>query len=135
MERLWNLTKNSGYKFVDKKQNRGSIVWTPPSAGSLKVNFDGASRDNPGKSGYGAIIRDEFGNFVSANFGSLGITTNNMTEITGLLVGLEWSVGRGFRSLEVEGSSQIILYGIIKQKFKNCKLEACHPKIQGYVIA
>ncbi|XP_059066513.1 uncharacterized protein LOC131857805 [Cryptomeria japonica] len=114
MERSWNLTKNTSYKFVDKKQNRGSIVWTPPSAGSLKVNFDGASCDNPGKSGYGAIIRDEFGNFVGANFGPLGVTTNNMAEIVGLLARLEWSVGQGFRSLEVEGDSQIVLNGIIK---------------------
>ncbi|XP_057862867.2 uncharacterized protein LOC131071165 [Cryptomeria japonica] len=129
MERLWNLMKNSGYKFVDKKQNKGSIVWTPPSAGSLEVNFDGASHGNPGKSGYGAIIRDEFGNFVGENFGPLRITTNNMAEIAGLLVGLEWSVGRGFCSLEVEGDSQIVLNGIIKQKFKNWKLEACRPKI------
>ncbi|GLJ50073.1 hypothetical protein SUGI_1064970 [Cryptomeria japonica] len=114
MERLWNLMKNSGYKFGDKKQNKGSIVWTPPLAESLKVNFDGASRNNPSKSGYGAIIRNEFGNFVGANFGPLGITTNNMAEIAGLLAGLEWSVGRGFQSIEVEGDSQIVLNGIIK---------------------
>ncbi|GLJ54903.1 hypothetical protein SUGI_1178840 [Cryptomeria japonica] len=78
MERLWNLTKISSYKFADKKQNRASTVWIPPIAGSLKVNFDGASCDNLGKSGYGTIIRDEFGNFVGANFGPLGITSNNM---------------------------------------------------------
>ncbi|GLJ04712.1 hypothetical protein SUGI_0001790 [Cryptomeria japonica] len=130
MERLWNLTKNSGYKFVDKKKNRGSIVWTPPSAGSLKVKFDGASCSNPGKSGYGAIIRDKFGNFVGANFGPLGITTNNMAEIVGLLAGFEWSVRRGFLNIEVEGDSQIVLNGIFKQKFENWKLEACRPKIQ-----
>ncbi|GLJ30418.1 hypothetical protein SUGI_0602010 [Cryptomeria japonica] len=131
MERLWNLMKNSGYKFVDKKKNMGSIVWTPPSTGSLKVNFDGASHGNPGKSGYGAIIRDEFGNFVGANFSPLGITTNNMAKIAGLLAELEWSVGRGFHNIEVEGDSQIFLNGIIKQKFENWKLEACRPKIQG----
>ncbi|GLJ39352.1 hypothetical protein SUGI_0803600 [Cryptomeria japonica] len=61
----------------------------------------------------------------------VGITTNNMAEIAGLLAGLEWSVGRGFQSLEVEGDSQIVLNGIIKQKFKNWKLEAYRPKIQG----
>ncbi|GLJ21838.1 hypothetical protein SUGI_0408220 [Cryptomeria japonica] len=128
---MWNLTKNSGYKFVDKKQNRDTIVWTPPSARDLKVNFDGASHGNPGKLRYGAIIRDEFGNFVGANFGPLGITTNNMAKIIGLLAGLEWSVGRGFRDIEVEGDLQIVLNGIINQKFENWKLEVCRPKIQS----
>ncbi|GLJ57123.1 hypothetical protein SUGI_1300790 [Cryptomeria japonica] len=131
MERLWNLMKISSYKFVDKKQNRACTVWIPPKAGSLKVNFDGANGGNPSKLGYGAIIRDEFGNFVGANFGPLGVTSNNMAEIAGLLAGLEWSAGRGFRSLEIEGDSLIVLNGIINQKFENWKLEASRPKIQG----
>ncbi|GLJ44608.1 hypothetical protein SUGI_0937570 [Cryptomeria japonica] len=130
MERLWNLTKNSGYKLMEKKQNRDSIVWFPPLAGNLKVNFDGASQGNPGKLGYGAIIRDELGNFVGANFGPLGINTNNLAELLGLLAGLEWCVDRGFHDIEVEGDSQIILNGITKQKFENWKLEVCHPKVQ-----
>ncbi|GLJ44438.1 hypothetical protein SUGI_0932150 [Cryptomeria japonica] len=54
-----------------------------------------------------------------------------MAKIAGLLAGLEWSVGRGFQSLGVEGNSQIVLNGIIKQKFENWKLEVCHHKIQG----
>ncbi|XP_059077111.1 uncharacterized protein LOC131876235 [Cryptomeria japonica] len=130
MERLWNLTKNSGYKLMEKKQNRDSIVWFPPLAGNLKVNFDGASQGNPGKSGYGAIIRDELGNFVGANFGPLGINTNNLAELARLLAGLEWCVDQGFHDIEVEGDSQIILNGMTKQKFENWKLEACRPKVQ-----
>ncbi|GLJ30914.1 hypothetical protein SUGI_0615520 [Cryptomeria japonica] len=55
--------------------------------GKLKVNFDGASHENPGKSGYGAIIRNKFGNFVGENFGPLGINTNNMEEMARLLAG------------------------------------------------
>ncbi|GLJ43932.1 hypothetical protein SUGI_0915790 [Cryptomeria japonica] len=129
MERLWNLMKISSYKFVNKKQNRASTVWIPPKVRSLKVNFDRASHDNPGKSGYGAIIRDEFGNFVGVDFSPLGITSNNMAEIARLLARLEWSMGRGFRSLEIEGDSLIVLNGIINQKFKNWKLEASCPKI------
>ncbi|GLJ31134.1 hypothetical protein SUGI_0623800 [Cryptomeria japonica] len=79
MERHWNLTKISGYKLMDKKQNRASVVWSSPKRGTIKVNFDGASRGNPGKPGYGAIMRDEFGNFVGEKYGPLGINTNNMT--------------------------------------------------------
>ncbi|XP_057873760.2 uncharacterized protein LOC131079745 [Cryptomeria japonica] len=122
--------KISGYKLMDKKQNRASVVWTPPKTRNFKINFDGASRGNPGKSGFGAIIRNEFGNLVGANYGPLGINTNNMAEMAGLLAGLEWCVARGIQDVEVEGDSQIILNGISKQTFENWKLEAVRPKIQ-----
>ncbi|GLJ30804.1 hypothetical protein SUGI_0611220 [Cryptomeria japonica] len=115
---------------MDKKQNRASVVWTPPKTRNFKINFDGASRGNPGKSGFGAIIRNEFGNLVGANYGPLGINTNNMAEMAGLLAGLEWCVARGIQDVEVEGDSQIILNGISKQTFENWKLEAVRPKIQ-----
>ncbi|XP_059067468.1 uncharacterized protein LOC131858291 [Cryptomeria japonica] len=88
---------------MDKKQNIDIIVWSPPKTGNIKVNFDGASRCNPGKSGYGAIIRDEFGNFIGENFGPLGINTNNMAKMAGLLARMEWFVVRGFWDIEVEG--------------------------------
>ncbi|GLJ11003.1 hypothetical protein SUGI_0140120 [Cryptomeria japonica] len=130
MERHWNLMKISGYKLMDKKQNRANIVWTPPTSGNFKINFNGASRGNLGKSGYGAIIRNEFGNFVGANYDPLGINTNNMVEMTGLLAGLEWCVARGIQDIEVEGDLQIILNGISKQNFENWKLEVVRPKIQ-----
>ncbi|XP_059073499.1 uncharacterized protein LOC131874235 [Cryptomeria japonica] len=115
---------------MEKKQNRTSEVWIPPKTGNFKMNFDGASRGNPGKSGYGAIIRNEFGNFVGAKYGSLGINTNNMAELVGLLVGLEWCVAHGIQDVEVEGDSQIILNGISNQNFENWKLEVVRPKIQ-----
>ncbi|GLJ30085.1 hypothetical protein SUGI_0594940 [Cryptomeria japonica] len=115
---------------MDKKHNRANIVWTPLTSGNFKINFDGASQGNPGKSRYGAIIRNEFGNFVGANYGPLGINTNNMAKMTGLLARLEWCVDHGIQDVEVEGDSQIILNGISKQNFENWKLEVIRPKIQ-----
>ncbi|GLJ42430.1 hypothetical protein SUGI_0879190 [Cryptomeria japonica] len=124
MERHWNLTKISGYKLMEKKQNKASEVWFPPKIGNFKMNFDGASRGNPRKSGYGVIIRNELGNFVGAKYGSLGINTNNMAELAGLLAGMEWCVAHGIQDVEVEGDSQIILNGISNKNFENWKLEA-----------
>ncbi|GLJ45310.1 hypothetical protein SUGI_0953810 [Cryptomeria japonica] len=130
MERLWNLMKTRDYKLRDKKQIRDTTVWSPPKTRIIKVNFDGASCGNPEKSRYGAIIRDEFGNFVGANYGPLRINTNNMAEMVGLVAGMEWCVACCFQNVEVEGDSQIILNGISKQRFENWKLEAYHPKIK-----
>ena len=46
-----------------------------------KLNFDGASRGNPGNSGLGACIRDSHGTVVVVITSPLPIGTNNMAEV------------------------------------------------------
>jgi hypothetical protein len=55
--------------------------WFPPPPGFHKVNFDGASKGNPGHSGYGAVIRNNLGQIQSLTAGNIGYDTNNSTEI------------------------------------------------------
>ncbi|XP_059068961.1 uncharacterized protein LOC131859347 [Cryptomeria japonica] len=107
MENIWLLSKNSDYKFTDSKSCRKNIKWTPPS-GFLKMNFDGASRGNPGESRYGTIIRDEFGDMVGVKYGTMGVSTNNIAEVIALEVGLEWCVEKGVYKVMIEGDLQIV---------------------------
>ncbi len=59
-------------------------------AGALIVEADGGSRGNPGPAGYGAVIRDAASGDVLAELSeSLGTTTNNVAEYSGLIAGLE----------------------------------------------
>jgi ribonuclease H / adenosylcobalamin/alpha-ribazole phosphatase len=59
-------------------------------AGKLVVEADGGSRGNPGPAGYGAVVRDAASGTVLAELsGSLGTTTNNVAEYSGLIAGLE----------------------------------------------
>ena len=37
----------------------------PPSAGSFKLNVDGSALTNPGKAGFGGLIRDEDGSCIA----------------------------------------------------------------------
>jgi probable phosphoglycerate mutase len=61
-----------------------------PAAGSLIVEADGGSRGNPGPAGYGAVVRDAAsGEVLAERYESLGATTNNVAEYTGLIAGLE----------------------------------------------
>ena len=61
-----------------------------PAARKLIVEADGGSRGNPGPAGYGAVIRDATsGDVLAERFESLGITTNNVAEYSGLIAGLE----------------------------------------------
>jgi hypothetical protein len=44
------------------KEARVNCKWSPPPVGWVKLNFDGASRGNPGPTGIGCIINNEEGN-------------------------------------------------------------------------
>jgi ribonuclease H / adenosylcobalamin/alpha-ribazole phosphatase len=55
----------------------------------LVVEADGGSRGNPGPAGYGALVRDPAtGEILAERCGSLGTTTNNVAEYSGLVAGL-----------------------------------------------
>ncbi|XP_026377976.1 uncharacterized protein LOC113272340 [Papaver somniferum] len=58
--------------------------------GDILLCCDGASRGNPGYAGYRFIARDSIGNFVTAESGGLGITTNFVAEIIGDVSSIEW---------------------------------------------
>jgi ribonuclease H / adenosylcobalamin/alpha-ribazole phosphatase len=56
---------------------------------SLVVEADGGSRGNPGPAGYGALVTDAAtGEILAERFESLGTTTNNVAEYSGLVAGL-----------------------------------------------
>jgi ribonuclease H / adenosylcobalamin/alpha-ribazole phosphatase len=55
----------------------------------LVVEADGGSRGNPGPAGYGALVRDPAtGQILTELCDSLGTTTNNVAEYSGLVAGL-----------------------------------------------
>ena len=55
----------------------------------LVVEADGGSRGNPGPAGYGALVRDpQTGEILAERCDSLGTTTNNVAEYSGLVAGL-----------------------------------------------
>jgi probable phosphoglycerate mutase len=56
----------------------------------LIVEADGGSRGNPGPAAYGAVVRDpQTGQVLDSEGVTLGVTTNNVAEYSGLIAGLE----------------------------------------------
>ncbi len=56
----------------------------------LVVEADGGSRGNPGPAAYGAVVRDpQTGAVLDSEGRTLGVTTNNVAEYSGLIAGLE----------------------------------------------
>ncbi|GLJ50171.1 hypothetical protein SUGI_1067470 [Cryptomeria japonica] len=95
----------------------------------MKLNFNGTSRCNPGRSGLGAIIRNEVGEVVHAISGPVGVATNNVAEISALEAVLQWCVNNGVVKLVIEGDSHVILNGVIKSIFQNWRLQSWIPRI------
>ncbi|KAL0920781.1 hypothetical protein M5K25_009949 [Dendrobium thyrsiflorum] len=72
------------------------------------LEFDGASKGNPGMAGAGAVLRAEDGNVISRVREGLGITTNNVAEYRALILGMKYALMRGFKHVRVQGDSQLV---------------------------
>jgi ribonuclease HI len=86
----------------------------PPPLDCFKLNFDGASRGNPGPAGFGAVLRDHMGKIIHMIAGFLGENTNNVAELTSLVRGLQTAVHHQYHRLVIEGDSQVIIQLISK---------------------
>lgn len=96
------------------RQYNGPITQSPPPTGFIKINFDGASKGNPGPAGFGATLKNSNGEILCLVVGYLGESTNNAVELTGLLQGLQAAIDHHFHKLILEGDSQIVTQLITK---------------------
>eukprot|EP00253_Pinus_taeda_P033811 PITA_33811 len=80
-----------------------------PSDHFVKLNFDGASKGNPGDAGFGGIFRDSNRRvrWIFADWG--GQMTNNEAEFWALHQGLQIAVRNGYSKLEITGDSQLVV--------------------------
>jgi ribonuclease HI len=92
----------------------GERNWKLPPSGSLKLNFDGAVKGNPGRTGLGGVIRDSKGNIIRLYVGSLGNSTNNAAEFGALETGLEILSREGMTNAIVEGDSALVINTVRK---------------------
>ncbi|KAL0921928.1 hypothetical protein M5K25_005878 [Dendrobium thyrsiflorum] len=75
---------------------------------SCTVEFDGASKGNPGKGGAGSVIRNSRGDVVARVNKPLGFTTNNIAEYEGLILGVEKALEMGYKEIHARGDSQLV---------------------------
>jgi ribonuclease HI len=106
------------------KVARETCSWTPPPLGWTKLNFDGASRGNPGPAGIGCIIHDDSGKWLAKRANYIGPSTNNLTELEALQADLQLGLSLKLPNLIIEGDSQIILNAIRKRSTPNWVLNS-----------
>ncbi|WZY74524.1 uncharacterized protein LOC103850071 [Brassica rapa] len=76
---------------------------------SCNIEFDGASKGNPGKAGAGAVLRASHDNSVLFYLREgVGTATNNVAEYRALLLGLKSALHKGFKNVRVQGDSMLV---------------------------
>eukprot|EP00253_Pinus_taeda_P013029 PITA_13029 len=90
-------------------RNNSADKFYYPKDDFIKLNFDGASKGNPGDAGFGGIFRDSNNQvrWIFAEWG--GEMTNNEAEFWALHQGLQIAVRNGYSNLEITGDSQIAI--------------------------
>ena len=73
------------------------------------VEADGGSRGNPGPAGYGSVVKDAAGEILLERWGSLGTTTNNVAEYTGLIEGLKAAAELNAVRVDVRMDSKLVI--------------------------
>ncbi|XP_030482848.2 uncharacterized protein LOC115699528 [Cannabis sativa] len=75
---------------------------------SCILEFDGASKGNPGQAGAGAVLRAGDGSVVWQLREGVGIATNNVAEYRALILGLKQALKKGFKHICCQGDSMLV---------------------------
>ena len=98
----WKLTKSKETTSTPEQTNHLG-KWSISVIGTLKCNFDASLFTNPHRSGYGCVVRDNNGSFVSGMHGSIsGKFTPLMAEALSVREALSWLKGVQLQHIIIE---------------------------------
>ena len=93
------------------------------------MQFDGASKRNPGPAAFGAVLYDaETGKEAGAVYSYMGdCHTNNQAEYAGMIAGMQAALDRGYDGIEVQGDSKLVVNQVLgRWQVKNEGLKPYH---------
>ncbi|KAK7362013.1 hypothetical protein VNO77_04110 [Canavalia gladiata] len=105
------LTSISGDPLRKQVKLDHSAVTKAPSSHETRtcmVEFDGASKGNPGKAGAGAILRANDGSLICRLREGVGVATNNVAEYRAMILGMKYALKKGFTSIRIQGDSKLV---------------------------
>jgi ribonuclease HI len=95
----------------------------------LVVHVDGGSRGNPGPAAAAAVVSTPEGEILDEASVTVGVTTNNVAEYRGLLLGLERARELGASEVEVVNDSELVAKQVNGEyRVKNPELAALHEQ-------
>ena len=93
------------------------------------LHFDGCSKGNPGPSGIGAVISKlDIEEWCGWQY--IGKKTNNQSEYSALILGLNEAISRNIKQLQVYGDSLLVISQVTGQfKVNNILLKELHQEV------
>lgn len=64
------------------------VHWHPNRDIGVVLNVDGSSFGNPGRTGFGGLLREDDGTWIAGFIGYVGFSTNVHAELMAILYGL-----------------------------------------------
>jgi ribonuclease HI len=74
-----------------------------------RMNFDGCSKGNPGRAGAGAVLYYDDEEILCESLFIGEKTTNNHSEYSGLILGLQMAIDLNIKNLLVQGDSLLVI--------------------------
>ena len=98
---------------VQSRQQPIAEAWQPPPLEAFKLNFDAAVFSDLGRTGVGAVIRNDKGEVMAAmTAGGPAVHTGEEAEFLAYRRALEFAVDAGFNRLIIEGDNSNVSHAI-----------------------
>lgn len=109
MLRLGNVDTVGSVSASDNPLNKlPKLDNTSSDSRSCIIEFDGASKGNPGQAGAGVVLRAVDGNIICKIRQGLGISSNNVAEYRAAILGLKKALEMGYKDILVQGDSKLV---------------------------
>ena len=95
------------------------IRWEKPPVGWMKLNTNGSVFGSLGVAGWGGVIRDDRGNWISGFTKRIGITNSFTAEMWGLREGLIMCCNLNIASLIVELNARVVVDAFSNNQYVN----------------
>ncbi|KAJ8773815.1 hypothetical protein K2173_008278 [Erythroxylum novogranatense] len=93
-----------------KVDNEAEVHSSSHDHDSCVLEFDGASKGNPGQAGAGAVLWTVDGSPICRLRKGLGHKSNNVAEYEALILGLEHALKKGYTKIRVLGDSKLVCF-------------------------
>ena len=99
---------------AQRTQQPNGDTWQPPPPEAYKLNFDAAVFSDSGRTGYGAIIRNDKGAVMAAMTVASGLMVRSSDEAEFLACrrAIEFAVDTGFSRMIIEGDIINVIHAI-----------------------
>ncbi|OEL30035.1 hypothetical protein BAE44_0008947 [Dichanthelium oligosanthes] len=114
-----------------KNDEKSPVTWAKPREGYLKINVDGAFRENMKSGGWGFVVRDQQGEAVAAGAGNLQhIIDPAQAEAMACLQALYFASASGMNRVELETDASIMRTALLGSQLDKSSLGVLFREIK-----